>query len=119
MELYPEYLSHLTKFISAIPKLPSPNDHIESEQTSSDMVESSGDSKEVSFRSSTDQSDWSYSSRLNILQRQHSRRSVDSKELPSSSTDRKDRSRRKSVDSLSRSRNSTDQNDKPRRSFDR
>ncbi|CAO2827831.1 unnamed protein product [Amaranthus hypochondriacus] len=120
LELYPEYFSHLTKFISAIQKLLLPKDHIESEQTSSDMVEPSGDSKEVSFRSSTDQTDWSYSSRLNILQREHSRRSIDSKELPRTSTDRKDRSRRRSVDSsLSRSRNTGDQNEKPRRSFDR
>ncbi|XP_021756078.1 protein ABHD17B-like [Chenopodium quinoa] len=118
LELYPEYLRHLTKFISAIQKLPPSQDIIlESEQISADLSESGGDVKGISFRSSTDQSEKS-SSRLINEHRDKSRTSVDGKEKPRASSDRKERARR-SIDKQSKTRNSTDQTDKPRRSFDR
>ncbi|XP_021718318.1 protein ABHD17B-like [Chenopodium quinoa] len=118
LELYPEYLRHLTKFISAIQKLPPSQDIIlESEQINADLSESGGDVKGISFRSSTDQSEKS-SSRLINEHRDKSRTSVDDKEKPRASSDRKERARR-SIDKQSKTRNSTDQAEKPRRSFDR
>ncbi|KMT08741.1 hypothetical protein BVRB_6g140120 [Beta vulgaris subsp. vulgaris] len=120
LELYPEYLRHLTKFISAIQKLlPPAQVQKESERSNSDVLRSNGDLKELSFRSSTDQSEKS-SSRFSIGQRENCRLSIDGKEIkPRASSDRKERTRRRSMDRSSRARNSTDQTDKPRKSFDR
>lgn len=119
LELYPEYLRHLTKFISAIQKLLPPQDIIiESEQINSDLLGTSAEAKEGSFRSSTDQSEKSCSG-LIVGQRNKSRISVEGKERPRVSSDRKEKARRSIDRPVKASRSSTDQSEKPRRSFDR
>lgn len=119
LELYPEYLRHLNKFISAVQKLPHHDQkHNESEQTISDqLLGPNTDTKELRFRSSLDQSE--RSSRPSIGLREKGRISVDGKVKPRTSSDRRERSSRRSLDRSGKARNSTDQPDKPRRSFDR
>ncbi|KAL2905260.1 Alpha/beta hydrolase domain-containing protein 17C [Bienertia sinuspersici] len=116
LELYPEYLTHLTKFISAIQKLVTPQVEIESKNVNSEVLLGKSDEpKELSFRSSTDQSDKCSS----IGQSERSRSSVDGKEKPRPSSDREAKARMSVDGSSCRARNSTEQNEKPRKSFDR
>jgi len=120
LELYPDYLKHLTKFITAIQRLPVPqekNDETDQQVTSAAQLRPSNDPKELSFRSTTDQSE--RSSRHSTSQREQSRASVDGKVKPRNSSDRRERSRRSLDIRPSKGRSSTDQGDKPRRSFDR
>ncbi|OVA10260.1 hypothetical protein BVC80_1245g5 [Macleaya cordata] len=134
LELYPEYIKHLKKFMSAIEKAsqlrnesghsrdesePPRNsiDHREKSRPSMDLREksrSSVDQREKS-RSSVDQRE---KSRSSVDQREKSRASIECKEKPRASTDRRDKSR-KSVDRPEKARNSTDQLDKARNSIDR
>ncbi|WCJ35760.1 Alpha/beta hydrolase domain-containing protein 17B [Euphorbia peplus] len=119
LELFPEYLRHLQKFISAIQKLPphiqnastdQPEQHKTTETSSSNAMENKS-------RPSTD--DTYEKSRPSNGQSEKSRLSTDSRESlgrRSTSTDKK----RKSIDRPNKARKSTDgQADKPRNSFDR
>ncbi|CAB4264853.1 unnamed protein product [Prunus armeniaca] len=114
LELYPEYLRHLRKFISAIEKLP----RVQSlPEPSADQLESSLktiDNKEKA-RSSTDQKE---KSRSSTGQREKSRLSTDGREKSRTSTDKREKSR-KSTDRSGKARNSTDQSERARNSFDR
>lgn len=114
LELYPQYIRHLKKFISAIEKAPHlrnkpvlNGDQPENPRTSTDFREKS--------RSSTDQ-------------REKSRPSTDQRERPRLSTDRREKSRasvekreksQKSVDFPEKVSNGTDQPEKGRNSIDR
>ncbi|PQQ17067.1 protein ABHD17B [Prunus yedoensis var. nudiflora] len=114
LELYPEYLRHLRKFISAIEKLPPVQSLPE---PSADQLESSlktVDNKEKA-RSSTDQKE---KSRSSTGQREKSRLSTDGREKSRTSTDKREKSR-KSTDRSGKARNSTDQSERARNSFDR
>ncbi|KAI5352922.1 hypothetical protein L3X38_005814 [Prunus dulcis] len=114
LELYPEYLRHLRKFISAIEKLPCVQSLPE---PSADQLESSLktiDNKEKA-RSSTDQKE---KSRSSTGQREKSRLSTDGREKSRTSTDKREKSR-KSTDRSGKARNSTDQSERARNSFDR
>ncbi|GAB4840180.1 hypothetical protein Ancab_020945 [Ancistrocladus abbreviatus] len=104
LELYPEYLRHLKKFIVVVQKLPQLHNLSEASLDQSPSI----DSTENSFRS-----------RPSNGETEKSRPSTDSSRQKSrSSTDRKERSR-KSVDQTGKARNSTDRPDKPRNSIDR
>ncbi|KAH7569936.1 hypothetical protein JRO89_XS05G0021000 [Xanthoceras sorbifolium] len=112
LELYPEYLRHLRKFISAIEKLPRLRNV--SEQSTDEVVENSGNTTEQT-RPSTD---YKEKGRTTIGHREKSRLSTDSREKSRSSTDKRDKSRR-SVDRSGKARNSIDQPERARNSFDR
>ncbi|XP_030468940.2 uncharacterized protein LOC115687475 [Syzygium oleosum] len=114
LELYPQYIKHLKKFISAIEKAPHLRnkpaligDQPENPRTSTDFREKS--------RSSTDK-------------REKSRPSTDQRERPRLSTDRREKSRasvekreksQKSVEFPEKVSNGTDQPEKARNSIDR
>lgn len=103
LELYPEYLIHLRKFISAVEKLQCSQDDIqESEDKLENLVSSSGHMKEKPRRS--------------IDKREKSRLSSDSESR--SSIDKRERSRR-SLDFPVKPSTSIDQPQKARNSFDR
>lgn len=101
LEMYPEYLIHLRKFISAVEKLPprllstSPKKH----------VPIAADCNKEKHRASTGQ-------------REKSRLNIEGHRRNSTSSDRKEKSR-KSIDRNVKARSSTDQLDKARNSFDR
>ncbi|XP_050221318.1 uncharacterized protein LOC126671578 [Mercurialis annua] len=104
LELYPEYLRHLKKFISAIEKLPR---NVPAQEDANNKEQS---------RPSTDHKE---KARTSSGHKEKSRLSTDSKEKGRSSTDRRERSR-KSIDRAAKARNSTDQRvEKGRNSFDR
>ncbi|PSS30543.1 Protein ABHD17C like [Actinidia chinensis var. chinensis] len=124
LELYPEYIKHLKKFISAIEKL----GHLRNGSgLSSDLSENpriSTDCRDKP-RPTTDQRD---RSRPSIDQRERSRPSTDQIEKPRASTDRREKSRasserrekaRKSVDHPEKANNSADPPEKARNSIDR
>ncbi|KAJ8774707.1 hypothetical protein K2173_017153 [Erythroxylum novogranatense] len=116
LELYPEYLRHLKKFVSAVEKLP-PNLRDASRQNT-DRLEhplSTTNTEKEKSRSSTDHKE---KGRPSFGHREKSRSSKDGREKPRASIDRKEKSR-KSVDRPAKARNSTDQPDKARKSFDR
>lgn len=92
LELYPEYIRHLKKFISAIEKTPA--------STISSKCAVIGDP---------------YSASSNHLDLQ--RNSIDRCEKPRPSTDRRDKGRN-STDLRDKPRPSTDKREKPRRSFE-
>lgn len=98
LELYPEYLRHLRKFISAIEKLPR--------------------LRNVSEQSSDQQENQRNNSRPSTGQRENSRLSTDSKEKSRTSTDKREKSR-KSVDRSGKARNNIDHPERARNSFDR
>ncbi|KAE8681285.1 glucosyltransferase like family protein [Hibiscus syriacus] len=116
LELYPEYLRHLKKFISAIEKLqhsrsgldPKPNDQ-------SHQSPNNADQNKEKFRPSTDYRD---NGRPSFGHREKSRLSTDSKDKARASIDKKERSRR-SMDRHTKARNSTDHPERERNSFDR
>ncbi|GLT34559.1 hypothetical protein SLA2020_090680 [Shorea laevis] len=102
LELYPEYLRHLRKFISAIEKLPP---RLSPMPTTTELeVEKS--------RPSTEQKE---KGRASTGQREKSRLSTDGRR---GSTDRREKSR-KSIDRNVKARNSTDLSERARNSFDR
>ena len=109
LELYPEYIKHLKKFVTAIEKSPPLKD--ESPESSGPSDLETGSESMESSRKSTDVRDKSRSSTDH-------RRSTDRREKPRSSIDRKDKGR-KSVDHPDKPRASVDQSDKPRKSIDR
>lgn len=114
LELYPEYIRHLNKFITAMEK------------------SLSNGSKSAGFSGDAD-APWTSSDGLNLPrkstdQREKSRQSTDNREKPRHSTDRRDKSRvctdwkeksKKSTDHSDKARTSMDQPEKPRKSFDR
>lgn len=134
LELYPDYIRHLRKFISTVEKSPvlrnssrRSTDRSETSRRSTDCSEPSRrstDRREKS-RSSVDRSE---KSRKSTDRRDKSRNSVDRSEKSRNSIDRPDKSRnsidwheksRNSVDRYDKSRKSTDQFDKGRTSIDR
>ncbi|KAF5449463.1 hypothetical protein F2P56_029904 [Juglans regia] len=112
LELYPEYLKHLRKFITAVEKLP--RLQFESGEIS-EQSENSSSATEQKSRASTD---YREKSRLSIGQREKSRPSTDNREKSRTSTDKREKSRR-SMDRSGKARNSTDQSERARNSFDR
>lgn len=113
LELYPEYLRHLRKFISAIEKLPRHRNPTEPSPLKTI------DNKDDKARSSSGQKDKARWSTGQL--REKSRRSTDNREKSSSrsSTYSKEKSSRKlSEDRSGKARNSTD-SDRARNSFDR
>lgn len=119
LELYPEYLRHLRKFISAIEKLQRPRNVSEQDQlkVQSDQPSNNADQNQKKSRPSTEKRD---KGRPSFGHREKSRLSTNSREKGKSSTDKREKSR-KSVDrNMKASRNSTDHNsEKARNSFDR
>ncbi|CAL9124236.1 unnamed protein product [Musa acuminata var. zebrina] len=114
LELFPDYIRHLKKFISAIENLlvrkdesVETSDVTEAPRTSSDCLESS--------RMSTDQTDMSRSS---TVSGDKSKRRTESGGKSRPSTDRREKSR-KSVDSSKDMKDDMDQPEKPRKSSDR
>ncbi|KAL1361025.1 hypothetical protein HN51_006399 [Arachis hypogaea] len=113
LELYPQYIKHLKKFIAAIEKSSRQNSGLGSISDQLDKPRTSTDFREKP-RSSMDQ-------------RENSRRSVDFKEKPRASTDHKEKSRtadkrdksRKSVDCPDRPCNGAELPEKARNSIDR
>lgn len=103
LELYPDYIRHLKKFILTVEKSPVPRN---GSRRSTDCSETS--------RRSTDCSE---PSRKSTDRREKSRSSVDRSEKSRRSTDRRDKSRT-SVDRSDKSRNSVDRPDKSRNSID-
>jgi len=113
LELYPEYLKHLKKFISAIEKLP-PHVSAQSTDQPEQPLNAAGYNAEKP-RPSTDHKE---KARPSFGQREKSRLSTDNREKARASTDRRERTR-KSIDRVGKARNSTDQQEKARNSFDR
>ncbi|XP_057961396.1 uncharacterized protein LOC131153241 [Malania oleifera] len=115
LELYPEYLKHLRKFISAIEKLPRPQNG--SKQSIDPIEQHQGNisEKNDTSRLSTDHK---AKPRLSNGQKEKSRASMDGKEKARASTGKRDRPRR-SHDHSSKARNSADGSEKPRNSIDR
>ncbi|KAG4969648.1 hypothetical protein JHK85_036069 [Glycine max] len=98
LELYPQYIKHLKKFITVIEKSPH-------QKTGSDLIPDQLDKPRNSI-------DFREKSRLSMDQMENLK-SIDQKEKPSASTDRKEKSRA-SVDRRDKSRNSIDH---PEKSF--
>nr|DAD35138.1 TPA_asm: hypothetical protein HUJ06_005778 [Nelumbo nucifera] len=114
LELYPEYLRHLKKFILAIEKTPHLSNGCQQSIDQSEAPRSSMDHREKS-RPSIDQRE---KPRSSVDQREKSRPSIDRREKSRISTDRREKSR-KSVDRPDKARNSIDQPEKARNSIDR
>ncbi|XP_077237656.1 uncharacterized protein LOC143879262 [Tasmannia lanceolata] len=120
LEIHPEYIKHLKKFISAIGKSP----HIRNgSNQNTDLSEPSSDRSELPRKSrdhrekprpSTDHRERPRSS---TGHREKSRSSTDRREKSRVSTDRRDKLR--SVDHSEKSRNSVDQPERARNSIDR
>ncbi|KAF7084180.1 hypothetical protein CFC21_087858 [Triticum aestivum] len=110
LELYPEYIKHLKKFVGAIEKLPPPNDESPESSGASDRTQTEPEGTEEP-RKSVDHRE---KTRPSI----DHRKSTDRRDKPRGSTDRRDKSR-KSVDNPDRPRASVDQPDRPRKSVDR
>ncbi|KAL4639867.1 hypothetical protein ACB092_03G249700 [Castanea dentata] len=113
LELYPEYLKHLRKFVSAIEKLPRPQ--FVSEQSTEQLSEQSLSTTDQKSRASIELRE---KSRPSTGQREKSRLSADHREKSRTSTDKREKSRR-SMDRSGKARNSTDQSERARNSFDR
>ncbi|KAK7275061.1 hypothetical protein RIF29_16168 [Crotalaria pallida] len=115
LELFPEYLSHLMKFISAIEKLPPMQNAAELKTDSLGTSSSNSTDSKENARSSIDLRE---KPRSSTGKREKSRLSTDNREKSRSSTDKREGSRR-SLDRTWKPRNSTDQMDKARNSFER
>ena len=113
LELYPEYIKHLKKFVGAIEKSPPPPPIDESTEASgpSDRAPTEPECAADDSRKSTDCRD---KARPSV----DHRHSTDRREKARGSTDRRDKGR-KSVDHPEKPRASVDQPDRPRRSVDR
>jgi abhydrolase domain-containing protein 17 len=110
LELYPEYIKHLKKFVTAIEKSQPVKDESPESSGPSDPSEIGSESAENSRRS-TDIRDKPRSSIDH-------RPSIDRREKPRGSIDRRDKNR-KSIDQLDKPRASVDQPDRARKSIDR
>ncbi|CDP02355.1 unnamed protein product [Coffea canephora] len=112
LELYPEYIKHLKKFISAIEK----SSHFRSgSMPPSDQMDAARNSTDCRPRSSTDQRE---KSRLSIDQREKPKAMSDLREKSRASVDRRERSR-KSVDFSEKANNNSEQPERARNSIDR
>ncbi|TYJ42968.1 hypothetical protein E1A91_A03G122200v1 [Gossypium mustelinum] len=117
LELYPEYLRHLRKFISAIEKLQRPHDALDlipkdqTEQASNNATEQSKEKSRPSI-------DYREKGRPSFGHREKSRLSTDSRDKARASIDKREKSR-KSIDRSFKARNSTDHSERARNSFDR
>ncbi|KAA3483839.1 protein ABHD17B-like isoform X1 [Gossypium australe] len=117
LELYPEYLRHLRKFISAIEKLQRPHDapdlkpKDQTEQASNNATEQSKEKSRPSI-------DYREKGRPSFGHREKSRLSTDSRDKARASIDKREKSR-KSIDRNFKARNSTDHSERARNSFDR
>ena len=116
LELYPEYLTHLRKFISVIEKLPRARES--TEQAIDHKPESPPKAIEQSTDKARPSADLKEKSRTSTGQREKSRHSTGSRDKSRTSTDKRDKSRR-SVDRPGKARNSTDHSERARNSFDR
>lgn len=112
LELYPEYLKHLRKFISAVEKLP------RLQIVCGESTEPSENSLIATDQKSRPSTEHREKSRSSTGQREKSRLSTDHREKSRTSTDRREKSRR-SMDRSGKARNSTDQSERARNSFDR
>ncbi|KAM7520609.1 hypothetical protein LguiB_019571 [Lonicera macranthoides] len=117
LELYPDYIKHLKKFISAVEK----SAHLRNGSGSSctDNMENSRSSTDCRDkpRPSTDVRE---KSRPSIDKREKPRLSTDRREKSRASTDKRDQKPAKSVDPIDKANNSsTDQPEKARNSIDR
>jgi hypothetical protein len=110
LELYPEYIKHLKRFVTAIEKLPPVKDESPESSGASDPSETGSEGAQSSRRS-TDIRDKLRSSIDH-------RPSTDRWEKPRGSIDRRDKNR-KSVDQPDKPRASVHQPDRPRKSIDR
>lgn len=121
LELYPEYLRHLGKFISAIEKLPrlrnvsEQSSDQQEKQENQENQENNTEQKTEKLRPSTDHKE---QARPSTGHREKSRLSTDSREKSRTSTDKREKSR-KSVDRSGKARNSIDHPERARNSFDR
>ncbi|CAO2825254.1 unnamed protein product [Amaranthus hypochondriacus] len=112
LELYPEYIKHLKKFISVIEK----SSHLRSGSgLSSDYPRSSTDCRDSKSRPSADQREMP---RESMDKKEKPRKSADVKDKSRTSTDKKEKSR-KSVDFPDKANNSIERPDKARNSVDR
>ncbi|KAH1097822.1 hypothetical protein J1N35_014743 [Gossypium stocksii] len=117
LELYPEYLRHLRKFISAIEKLQRPRD--EPDLKPKDQIEqASNNAAEQSKEKSRPSIDYREKGRPSFGHREKSRLSTDSRDKARASIDKREKSR-KSIDRSVKARNSTDHSERARNSFDR
>ncbi|KAK8529097.1 hypothetical protein V6N13_102030 [Hibiscus sabdariffa] len=116
LELYPEYLRHLRKFISAIEKLQRPRNvsDLKPEDQSDQTLNNADQNKEKS-RPSTDSKD---KGRPSFGHREKSRLSTDSRDKARANIDKREKSRW-SIDRHMKARNSTDHSEKARNSLDR
>lgn len=112
LELYPEYLKHLRKFISAVEKLP------RLQIVCGESTEQSENPLIATDQKSRPSTEHREKSRTSTGQREKSRLSTDHREKSRTSTDRREKSRR-SMDRSGKARNSTDQSERARNSFDR
>ncbi|PKU69106.1 alpha/beta hydrolase domain-containing protein 17B-like isoform X1 [Dendrobium catenatum] len=112
LELYPEYIRHLKKFISAVERTPYVRNESADASAVSDPPRVSSDQLEP-VRSSTDWRDKSMPSDY-----EKPRQSTDVREKSRVSTDRREKAGR-NIDRPDKGRNSMDQPDKPRNSIDR
>ncbi|XP_022844756.1 protein ABHD17C-like [Olea europaea var. sylvestris] len=112
LEIYPEYIKHLKKFIIAIEKAA----HLKSGSTpSANQTDNPRNSIDCRPRASTDQTEKSGSS---TDQREKPRASTDRREKSRTSIDRREKLR-KSVDLSEKANNNAEQPDKARNSIDR
>lgn len=114
LEIFPQYIKHLKKFISAIEKSPHLRNGSAKSTEQSELPRNSTDIREKS-RSSTDLRD---KFRPSIEQKERPRISVDRREKSRASTDRRERSR-KSVDCPEKANNNSDPPERARNSIDR
>jgi len=114
LELYPQYIKHLKKFISAIEKSSRLRNVSGSIVDQTEDPRKSTDFREVA-RSSIDQRE---TTRLSADKKEKPRLSTDRREKSRSSTDRRERSR-KSMDHPESESNGSDQHEKARNSIDR
>ncbi|KAK1274209.1 hypothetical protein QJS04_geneDACA023927 [Acorus gramineus] len=114
LELFPDYIKHLKKFISAVEKIQITNGSSDNNTDQREKPRTSMDQREKP-RPSTDQRE---KARTSTDRKENARSSTDRKEKARTSTDKRDKSR-KSVDRTEKARNSTDQQEKPRKSIDR
>lgn len=112
LELYPEYIKHLKKFISAIEK----SAHLKNGPVPfTEHTDKPRNSTDCRPRPSIDQRE---RSRLSADQREKPRSSTDHREKSRASIDKKERTRR-SVDQVERLHNTAEQPEKARNSIDR
>ncbi|XP_031093978.1 alpha/beta hydrolase domain-containing protein 17C-like isoform X2 [Ipomoea triloba] len=111
LELFPEYIKHLKKFVSAIEKL----SLLKNASTCTDHEDDHRNSTDCRPRSSTDQKE---KSRISTEKREKPRKSADLREKPRASTEKRERMR-KSLDHSEKAISNTESHDKARKSIDR